>query len=74
MARQDYRSTIAKTKIPTLLVTANQSPFYRGEYAQVAKDNPAVSHVAIDQSGHVIMVEQADTFNQVVEDFLKNLK
>ncbi|WP_277946918.1 alpha/beta fold hydrolase [Limosilactobacillus fermentum] len=73
VARQDYRSTLAKTKVPTLLVTANQSPFYRGKYAQVAKDNPVISHVAINQGGHVIMAEKVGAFNQVVEDFLKKL-
>ena len=73
VARHDFRKTLATTAVPTLLITANQSPFYRSSYAMVAKDNPAVEHVSIDQSGHVIMAEQVDKFNQVVENFLTKL-
>ncbi|MEE6662081.1 alpha/beta hydrolase [Limosilactobacillus fermentum] len=73
MARQDFRPTLATTKVPTLLVTANQSPFYQSAYATVAKDNPMVHHVSIDQSGHVVMAEQVAVFNQVVSQFLHQL-
>ena len=73
VARQDFRPTLATTKVPTLLVTANQSPFYQSAYATVAKYNPMVHHVSINQSGHVVMAEQVAVFNQVVSQFLHQL-
>lgn len=73
VARQDFRQTLATTKVPTLFVTANQSPFYQPAYATVAKDNPMVHHVSIDQSGHVVMAEQVAAFNRVMSQFLHQL-
>lgn len=71
-AKRDWRSAIEGARVPLLLVTANQSPYFDGRFADVMRAaNPQyVSHQAVDQSGHVVMAEQADRFNQVMLEFL----
>lgn len=72
-AKRDWRATLAQTNIPTLLVTANQSPYFNGEFADViCEENPEViTHEAVDQSGHVIMAEQAEKFNDLMDKYLR---
>lgn len=72
-ARQDWRSAIVGTQTPLLLVTANQSPYFNGAFAdQFVQANPQyVSHARVDQSGHVVMAEQAQKFNQIMDQFLE---
>lgn len=74
--RVDWRKDIVNANVPVLLITANQSPFYDGRYADVmCQENPKfVSHIAIDQTGHCVMAEQPTEFNQDVLSFIKNLK
>lgn len=74
--RRDWRDSIINTKTALLLLTANQSPFYDGHYADVMHDkNPQyVHHIPVDQSGHCIMAEQPDKFNQVVSGFISNVR
>ena len=64
---------LEKINIPTLLVTANQSPYFNGKFADVMRQaNPKfISHQAVDQSGHVIMAEQANKFNKIMDNYLK---
>lgn len=75
-AKKDWRSAIEGARIPLLLVTANQSPFFDGRFADVmqAANPDYVSRQAIDQTGHVVMAEQAGSFNQVMDEFLKENK
>ena len=72
-AKRDWRLTLEKINIPTLLVTANQSPYFNGKFADVMRQaNPQfISHQAVDQSGHVIMAEQANKFNKIMDNYLK---
>lgn len=71
-ARKDWRQSLLDCKVPMLLVTANQSPYFNGEFAEeFVAENSNLIHVSIDQSGHVIMAEQPDEFNQVLLDFVK---
>jgi pimeloyl-ACP methyl ester carboxylesterase len=72
-AKQDWRSAIAAARTPLLLVTANQSPYFNGDFAdQFVQANPQyVSHARVDQSGHVVMAEQAEKFNQIMDQFLE---
>lgn len=73
-ARQDWRSALEATSVPTLLVTAQQSPYFNGDFAEVMKShNPKIQHVVIDQSGHCPMAEQPVEFNQSVADFIQSL-
>lgn len=74
-AKRDWRRTLAQTTIPTLLVTANQSPYFNGQFAdELLKLNPDhLHHVSVDQSGHDIMAERPDIFNSVVLKFLSSL-
>lgn len=71
-AKKDWRSAIEKAQVPLLLVTANQSPYFDGAFADVmAQANPNyVSHAAVDQTGHVVMAEQAAKFNEIMNQFL----
>lgn len=71
--KKDWRTAIAGAGVPLLLVTANQSPYFDGRFADVMQAaNPAyVSHQAIDLTGHVVMAEQAGRFNQLMDRFLK---
>ncbi|EEW54098.1 alpha/beta fold hydrolase [Limosilactobacillus antri] len=71
-AKKDWRPAVEKATVPLLLVTANQSPYFDGRFADVlAAANPAyVTHAAVDQSGHVVMAEQAGAFNELMDEFL----
>lgn len=72
-AKKDWRTAVEAASIPLLLVTANQSPYFDGRFADaMAAANPEyVSRQAVDQSGHVVMAEQAGTFNKLMMEFLK---
>lgn len=72
-AKKDWRTAVEAASTPLLLVTANQSPYFDGRFAEMmAAANPEyVSHQAVDQSGHVVMAEQAGTFNKLMMEFLK---
>lgn len=71
-ARKDWRDSLINCKVPMLLVTANQSPYFDGKFAdEFVYKNANISHVAIDQSGHVVMAEQPDTFNQELLNYIK---
>lgn len=76
-AKKDWRTAIKDTQVSLLLVTANQSPYFDGGFADVmvAANPDHVSHAAVDQSGHVVMAEQASQFNKIMDEFLtKNMK
>ncbi|MBB1069031.1 alpha/beta hydrolase [Limosilactobacillus sp. RRLNB_1_1] len=72
-AKRDWRSTLMNTHVATLLITANQSPYFNGSFADVMRDaNPEfITHQAVDQSGHVIMAEQAKKFNEIMDKYLQ---
>lgn len=71
-ARKDWRESVINCQVPMLLVTANQSPYFDGEFAELLMEkNSNLSHVAIDQSGHVIMAEQPDKFNQTLLNYIE---
>lgn len=71
-ARKDWRKSLINCKVPMLLVTANQSPYFDGNFAdEFVSENQNLTHECVDQSGHVVMAEQPDKFNQVVLDFIK---
>lgn len=71
-AKKDWRVAIERAKVPLLLVTANQSPYFDGAFADVMMQaNPGfVSHASVDQTGHVVMAEQAAKFNEIMNQFL----
>lgn len=71
-ARRDWRTTLATTNVPVLLVTGEESPYFDGRFADVmAEQNPAfISHRSVAQCGHVVMAEQKAAFNQVMDEFL----
>lgn len=75
-AKKDWRSAIETAKLPLLLVTANQSPYFNGEFADVmSEENPQfVSHSSVNQSGHVIMAEQANIFNSLMLSYFNRLR
>lgn len=71
-AKADWRATLENAQVPLLLVTANQSPYFNGKYAdKMMTANPSfIHHTAVDQSGHVIMAEQPTAFNSLMDQFL----
>ncbi|MBM6753420.1 MULTISPECIES: alpha/beta fold hydrolase [Lactobacillaceae] len=73
-AKRDWRKTLLATKVPVLLITANQSPYFNPEFAEVlAKENSKIQTQRVDQTGHVIMGEQPMAFNQCLLTYLENL-
>lgn len=74
-ARHDWRKAVTSMTKPLMLMTANQSPFFNGAFADVMCNENQIylSHAAVDQTGHCIMAEQPDKFNRLVEDFIKRI-
>lgn len=73
-AKRDWRKSLLNAKVPVLLVTANQSPYFNPKFAEVlAKENSMIQTQRIDQTGHVVMGEQPTTFNQYLQAYLKSL-
>lgn len=72
-ARRDWRPELSSLRVPTLLMTAAESPFYDGEYAKIMQktDPNYLNSVTIEQTGHCIMAEQPVEFNEIVLDFIK---
>lgn len=72
-ARRDWRKPLLQTKVPTLLVTAANSPYFQPAWATaLTTANPALTTVCVDHCGHVVMAEQPAKFNQVMLDFLRD--
>lgn len=58
-------------KVPTLIIWGKQDSLLSVKHAYVAKES--LSHArleVLDQCGHVVQIEQAETFAQLVESFI----
>ena len=71
-ARRDWRKPLLATTVPTLLVTAKESPYFKPAFATtLAAANPAIETACIDSCGHVVIGEQPAAFNRQLTAFLK---
>lgn len=68
----DWRKQIIQEKIPILFVVALQSPYYNDQYATYLKQrNNNIKIAKIPDTGHVVMAEVPDAFNQTLRHFLR---
>ncbi|KRK79387.1 alpha/beta fold hydrolase [Companilactobacillus nodensis] len=68
---KDWHETIQKSSHPIMLVAAKESPYYNSDFAKiVADENENVTSAVVDNSGHDIMAEVPDQFNQLLRHFV----
>jgi pimeloyl-ACP methyl ester carboxylesterase len=68
---EDSSAGIAKVDKPTLVI-GTQSPFLKS-YEEMQKKIPGARLEVFEGAGHALFVDQADKFNQKLEEFLKAL-
>jgi microsomal epoxide hydrolase len=68
---EDSSAAIAKVDRPTLVI-GTQSPFVKS-YEELQKKIPGARLEIFEGAGHALFVDQADKFNQKLEEFLKAL-
>lgn len=69
--QKDWRSALTDTQVPVTLIVAKQSPYFDYRFGEVvSKTNPKIKTFTIDNSGHDIMAEVPDEFNQVLRHFV----
>ncbi|WP_125760706.1 alpha/beta fold hydrolase [Companilactobacillus hulinensis] len=68
---KDWREAIEKSSHPVMLMAAKESPYYNFEFAKVIADlGENVTSAIVDNSGHDIMAEVPDQFNQLMRHFV----
>jgi len=68
---KDWRETVEKSSHPVMLMAAKESPYYNFEFAKVIADlGENVTSAIVDNSGHDIMAEVPDQFNQLMRHFV----
>lgn len=73
-AQQDWRDVIARLDKPQLLIAGRQSQLWPCEHAAAAvAESPLGRAVVIDEAGHSAMLDQVETFNAILLDFLGGL-
>jgi pimeloyl-ACP methyl ester carboxylesterase len=71
MSVVDYRETVAKITVPTLIVYGEKSTLYSAETAQYLKSKiPNSRTVAFEGCGHLLPLEKPDQFSRVIEEFV----
>lgn len=70
----DWRKIVNEETIPILYVIALYSPYFEKDYGEWLKTrNELISAVYVPDTGHVIMAEVPNAFNQTLQHFLKRL-
>jgi non-heme chloroperoxidase len=69
----DYRPTLAKIDVPVMVCAAKPSEDY-DRIAAMAKAIKGAQLVDFEGDGHALFVDEAEKFNQEMEDFLLDLK
>lgn len=73
MGENDYRNTLKKIDIETLLVFGRNSRLYSIDTGEYLKNNIRKSKLEIFyQNGHLLVLENPRKFNKVLEDFISN--
>lgn len=74
-AAQDWRSTIAGTDKPYLMVTGRDSQFWPAAHASEAiESNPHGRSVVLDKCGHAANMDRPNEFNAAILDFLDSIE
>lgn len=69
--RLDWRPVVKKTQVPLYVLAARQSPYYDYHFAKwMAAQNEKIEATIVENTGHDIMAEVPDRFNQLVRHFL----
>lgn len=69
--QKDWRKVLINTQIPVTLLVAKQSPYFDYHFAKVMEDeNPKIKSFVMNNTGHDIMAEIPDEFNQVLRHFV----
>jgi pimeloyl-ACP methyl ester carboxylesterase len=67
----DSRKWLAEVKIPTLVVTgAGDTTVLPARQELLAKCIPGARQVVVPRAGHAVPVDQAETFNRLLLEFL----
>ncbi|GEN95899.1 alpha/beta fold hydrolase [Pediococcus ethanolidurans] len=70
-AVQDWRDVLRRLSIPMLLVVGKQSPYFDYRFGfEVQKLNSKIRTKVVNESGHIVMAEQSEKFNQLLLEFL----
>jgi 3-oxoadipate enol-lactonase len=73
--RFDVRSALPRLRCPTLIVAGDRDTTVpRAAIDTLRRDIPKAQFALIANSGHATPIDQADTFNRVVADFLDQLE
>lgn len=71
-ALQNWRDVLPQLSCPILFIVGANSPYFNPAFAPVAADLTRQGQVqVIEQSGHIVMAEQPEKFNQALLAFLK---
>lgn len=70
-AFQDWRDVISLLEVPVLFLAGEESPFWSPDHAAAsAKLCKQGKSIVVSKSGHIIMSEQQEKFNQIMMAFL----
>ncbi|WP_125565472.1 alpha/beta fold hydrolase [Companilactobacillus insicii] len=68
---KDWRDVIKNSNCPVMLVAAKESPYYNSDFANVVSSvGLNVTSAVVDNSGHAIMAEAPNAFNQLMRHFV----
>lgn len=71
-ATQDWRSVMAHLQCPLLIVSGGESPYFNPKFANLCETlSSQVTATTINDAGHLVMVEQPDTFNATLLQWLR---
>lgn len=74
MGEGDYRDTLRKIDIDTLLVFGGRSKLYSIETAEYLRDNIEGAKLEVfEENGHLLILENPIRFNKVLETFINNM-
>lgn len=74
-AMQDWRDVIARVDVPVLMVAGRESQLWPAEHAVVAAESATQGRASlIEECGHAVNLDQPETFNTVLLDFLKEIE
>lgn len=72
-AVQDWRDVIKRMSIPMLLVVGQQSLYFDYHFSdEIQKMNGTIKTAMVEKSGHIVMAEQSEKFNQLLWQFIGN--
>ncbi|GFZ27684.1 alpha/beta fold hydrolase [Lactobacillus corticis] len=71
-AMQDWRDVVVDLKIPLLVVTGKNSPYFDYHFGDALVEmNSLVKHVNVNECGHVIQAEKPQELAKIINSFAK---